>query len=95
MPQITDAAAAERPATTTVISYLDDILCADSAMEDHLKHLDQILSALEKAGPKINPSKCSFAQESVICLGHRLSRDGISPDPANIEKIKSWKAPRS
>ena len=76
-----------------VISYLDDILVADTNMEDHIKHLDLVLSALIKAGLKLNPSKCSFAQESVVCLGHKLSRDGVSPDPANIEKIKSWKAP--
>ena len=78
-----------------VISYLDDILCADSTMEDHIKHLDQVLAALEKAGLKLNPAKCSFAQESVVCLGHKLSRDGISPDPNNVEKIKSWKAPEN
>ena len=76
-----------------VISYLDDILVADSNMEDHIKHLDLVLSALEKANLKLNPSKCEFARESVICLGHKLSREGISPDPANIAKIKSWKAP--
>ena len=76
-----------------VVSYLDDILVADSCMEDHLLHLDQVLSALEKAGLKLNPRKCAFARESVVCLGHKLSREGVSPDPANIAKIKSWKAP--
>ena len=76
-----------------VISYLDDILVADTNMEDHLKHLDLVLSALIKAGLKLNPSKCSFARESVVCLGHKLSREGVSPDPANIKKVKSWKAP--
>ena len=78
-----------------VISYLDDILVADTCMEDHLRHLDLVLSALEKAGLKLNPAKCAFARDSVVCLGHRLSRDGVSPDPANIEKIKSWKTPDS
>ena len=78
-----------------VICYLDDILVADNNMEDHLHHLDQVLTALEKAGLKLNPSKCAFAQESVICLGHLLSREGIAPDPANVAKIKSWKIPKS
>jgi hypothetical protein len=44
---------------------------------------------------KLNPAKCSFEQESVVCLGHKLSRNGISPDPRNIEKIKSWKVPEN
>ena len=58
-----------------IISYLDDILVADSTMEDHIKHLDQVLSALEKAKLKLNPSKCAFARDSVVCLGHKLSRE--------------------
>ena len=50
---------------------------------------------MAKAGLKLNLSKCAFARDSVTCLGHKLSREGISPDPHNIEKIKSWKAPDS
>ena len=76
-----------------VISYLDDILVADTNMRDHLKHLDLVLSAMIRAGLKLNPAKCAFARDSVVCLGHHLSKVGISPDPANVEKIKSWKAP--
>ena len=76
-----------------VISYLDDILVADTNMEDHLKHLDLVLSALAKAGLKLNPSKCQFARDSVICLGHKLSREGVSPDPTNVDKVRSWKRP--
>ena len=78
-----------------VISYLDDILVADNNMESHLLHLDQVLTAIEKAGLKLNPAKCSLAQDSVICLGHKLSKDGVAPDPANIEKIRSWKPPKN
>ena len=78
-----------------IISYLDNILVADSCIEDHLHHLDLVLSALRKAGLKLNPAKCGFAQDSVVCLGHRLSKDGLTPDPANIQKIKSWKPPEN
>ena len=78
-----------------IISYLDDILVADSCMEDHLHHLDLVLTALRKAGLKLNPAKCGFAQDSVVCLGHKLSKDGLSPDPANIKKIRSWKPPEN
>ena len=78
-----------------IVSYLDDILVASSSMEQHLEHLDLVLTALEKAGLKLNPSKCSFAQDSVVCLGHKLSAEGVSPDPANVEKIRSWKAPEN
>ena len=76
-----------------VLCFLDDILVASSTMEEHLQHLDLVLSAIAKAGLKLNPKKCLFAQAEVTCLGHRLSRDGIGPDPANLEKIRKWKPP--
>ena len=72
-----------------VISYLDDILVTSNNMEDHMFYLDQVLSAVERAGLKLNPAKCNIAQDSVVCLGHRLSKDGMSPDPANVAKIKA------
>ena len=78
---------------THVISYLDDILIATSTMEEHIKTLDKVLAALERAGLKLNPAKCSIAQDSVVCLGHKLSAAGMAPDPANVAKIKAWQAP--
>lgn len=78
-----------------IICFLDDILVASSTMEDHLKHLGLVLGAIRRAGLKLNPKKCLFAQEEVTCLGHRLSREGIGPDPANLDKIRKWKPPRN
>ena len=78
-----------------ILCFLDDILVASSTMEEHLLHLDLVLSAVSRAGLKLNANKCLFAQDSVSCLGHRLSRDGISPDPHNLEKIKKWKPPQN
>jgi hypothetical protein len=78
-----------------VVAYLDDILLAAPTMEGHVQTIDKVLAALEKAGLKLNPRKCSFAQEEVICLGHKLSREGIGPDPNNISKIKKWPVPKT
>ena len=76
-----------------IICFLDDILIASETLDDHLHHIDLVLTALGRSGLKLNPQKCLFAQESVSCLGHQLSRDGIAPDPANLAKIKKWKPP--
>ena len=76
-----------------IICFLDDILVASHTMEEHLVHLDLVLTAINRAGLKLNPKKCYFAQSSVSCLGHLLSREGIGPDPNNLKKIKQWRAP--
>ena len=78
-----------------IICFLDDILVASSTMEEHLVHLDRVLSAISNAGLKLNAQKCLFAQDSVSCLGHTLSRNGIGPDTRNLDKIKTWKSPKN
>ena len=78
-----------------IICFLDDILVASATMEEHLEHLGLILGAIERAGLKLNSKKCLFAQASVSCLGHRLSRDGIGPDPVNLDKIRKWRPPKN
>ena len=87
-----------------IISYLDDILVASANMEDHLKHLRLVLSALRKAGLKLNPSKCKFAQDchllgSSPLQGRRISGPGkhrenkILEDSRNRQTIEIFSGP--
>ena len=76
-----------------IICFLDDVLIASSTMEQHLQHIDLVLTAIRRAGLKLNPKKCLFARDAIVSLGHKVSRDGIGPDPNNLDKIKKWKPP--
>ena len=78
-----------------LISYLDDILIATPTVKLHLTYLDKVLAALKRAGLKLNPTKCEFAQKSISVLGFILSEDGIRPDPSNLSKIRDWPAPKN
>ena len=40
-------------------------------------------------------SKCEFWLQSVQFLGHVISKDGLSVDPAKIEAVSKWAAPTS
>ena len=40
-------------------------------------------------------SKCEFWLDKVQFHGHIVSSDGISVDPAKIEAVNNWKAPKS
>ena len=42
---------------------------------------------------KLSPKKCTFLQEKVKYIGHIVSKDGIEPDPAKIEKVTTWPRP--
>ena len=41
-------------------NYLDDIIVFSRTVEDHLKHIEQVFAALQKADLKIKASKWEF-----------------------------------
>jgi hypothetical protein len=73
--------------------YLDDIIIYSNTWEEHLEHIKQVFQRLEDAGLKMGKEKCFFALKELEFLGHRISREGIKPDPNKIEKIKNWPTP--
>ena len=64
--------------------YIDNILIFSESIEEHLHHLAQVFERIESFGLKPHPSKCSLGHSEVLFLGHVVSADGISPDPAKI-----------
>ena len=46
-----------------------------------------------QAGLKFKPSKCFLLQPRVPPLGHVISAEGVSTDPANIEASQQWSVP--
>ena len=75
--------------------YLDDILVFSQNFDEHLDRLGQVFDRLRKANLKLKPAKCHFLQEEIHFLGHVISKDGVSPNPENIEKVLKWPRPRN
>ncbi len=46
---------------------------------------------IEEVGIKLNLPKCSIGQQEVKFLGHVVSKNGIKPDPENVEAVKKMK----
>ena len=78
-----------------VVCFLDDILVASPTIEEHIVHLDKVLTALGRANLKLHPTKCAIARAETTCLGHLLNRDGIKPDPHNLAKVVKWPVPKN
>ena len=58
--------------------YIDDIVVYSKTYEDHIEHLDKVLEAIENAGLTLSPQKCHLFYDSVLLLGHKVSRLGLS-----------------
>ena len=78
-----------------VLVFFDDILIYSRTYEDHIKHISQVLRLLSENHWKLKLSKCAFAQQSISYLGHIISGDGVSTDPAKISAVVNWPTPAS
>ena len=57
--------------------------------------MENVLRRLREANSKVNLEKCSIAQEAVKYIGHVVTRDGIKPDPVQIEAVETFVTPRN
>ncbi|GJS67617.1 putative reverse transcriptase domain-containing protein [Tanacetum coccineum] len=78
-----------------VIVFIDDILIYSKDEEEHKKHLKIVLELLKKEKLYVKFSKCDFWLDSVQFLGHVIDRSGVHVDPAKVEAVKSWTAPKT
>ena len=58
--------------------YINNIIIFSWNTDNHLVHLDEVLTLLEESGISLAISKCYFAYCSVQMLGHHVSWLGVS-----------------
>ncbi|GBG60538.1 hypothetical protein CBR_g8562 [Chara braunii] len=78
-----------------VLVYRDDILVYSRTLEEHLRHLRDVLDRLHRHGFYAKLSKCRFAQHKLDFLGHYVSDQGFHMDDAKITAIAEWPVPTS
>lgn len=74
--------------------YLDDIILFGKTELAHLEILEDVFGRIREAGMKLKPRKCRLARDEVIFLGHKVSKEGIQPDPGNLIKVRDWPLPK-
>ena len=87
------------PCSSFTRSYLDDILIFSSTIEQHERHLSQIVSLLSQNLLHLNLDKCHLFQKSVTWVGHQfLTTDHgieITPSDSTLKTIQSIPRPQS
>ena len=73
--------------------YIDDVLVFSSSFQQHMQHLESVLSRLAEAGIKLKPSKCHFAQRQLRFLGHVVDAVGRRTDPSKVKAIDAIAEP--
>ena len=71
------------------------LLCILAISRQHLRHLDNVLQGLDRAGIQLRVGKCKFAYREVEFLGHLVSERGRRLLPATLSRIESWPQPNN
>jgi hypothetical protein len=74
--------------------YIDDIVVFSKSYEEHLDHLDKVLSAVIEARIMLLPPKCHFLYSSILLLGQKVSHLGLSTHKEKVEAILTLACPR-
>ena len=72
---------------------LDDVILFSEIVEQHLKHIQIVLTRLKQASCKLKKSKCAFFKKELHYHGHFLTTDGIKPQTEKLKALSEMKPP--
>lgn len=77
----------------SILIFIDDIIGFSPSFEDFLENVNNMLKKCQDSGLKLNPEKCKFGGDEISCLGHRVGKEGIKPDPMKLRAVSEMRAP--
>lgn len=78
-----------------VLVFFYDILMYNRTWEEHLQHLDEVLSSMEAQLLFSKASKCEFGLTEILYLGHVIGANGVKVHQEKIQAIIDWLSPRN
>jgi len=73
--------------------YLEDVMVFSRSPEEHLQHLDEVLTRLGKAGVTLKAPKCPLFQEEVEYLGHVIRPGRVHVLEQNLRALRGLRYP--
>jgi hypothetical protein len=78
-----------------LLVFFDDLLIYSKTWEEHLRHLEEILSIMEDQSLYAKESKCEFGMTKILYLGHVVSAQGVQVHREKIQAILDWPPPKN
>ena len=75
--------------------YLDDVIVFSRSTDEHLRHVDEIITLLQRAGITLKVTKCSFFQPKVDYLGHVITPGKLPVATENTKPFAHAQFPRN
>ena len=77
-----------------VMVFIDDILIYSEGWKDHLRLVDTVLKRLDDHQLQVKASKCTWASDKTLYLGHVIQHGKKSPDPSKVQALKNLAVPK-
>jgi len=75
--------------------YIDNIVNFSLTFKDHVNHLDQVFQVIQRSGVTLAVTKCHFRYQSVLLLGQKVSRLGLSTHKEKVDAILQLEEPKN
>jgi hypothetical protein len=75
--------------------YIHNIVIFSQSFEDHLSHLDQVFKVVAETGITLATTKCHFTYQSLLLLGQKVSRLGLSTHMEKVLAILNLDIPKN
>lgn len=79
--------------TEFAVNYIDNILIFPKTFDEHIRHLEQLIEAIQNEGFLVKFMKFKFAANSVKYLGHVIKDNTITPHRDNLKSIRDFPIP--
>jgi hypothetical protein len=80
---------------TFVLVYLDDVLIFSKSLDEHIVHLDKVLSLLAANQLNLRLTKCHIGKKQLDYLGHVISAEGMKPSSKKLTAVSEWPTPQN
>lgn len=78
-----------------MVVFIDDIIIYNRSWEEHLQHIQEVLTILQKNQFHVKMAKCSFAKQQLTYLGHIVSAQEVATNPSKIKTVQEWPQPQN
>ena len=76
-----------------MLVFFDDILVYSRTWDEHVRHLDSVLSIRSRESLYAKESKCDLGLSELLYLGHIISVKGVFMDTKKIHAIIEYPTP--
>jgi hypothetical protein len=78
-----------------LLVFFDDILIYNMTWDEHLAHLEEVLSIMQAHSLYAKESKCEFGMRELLYLGHIISEQGVQVHQEKIRPLWIGQHPRT